>query len=216
MTKLSIVVCARNEANHVYRVLTELRDVYPDAELILVDNASDDGTAETARLIVGVRVVSEARRGKGAAMRKGAEAASNPWILFHDADLEYNVNDSVEVVASAINNDSFCIGARLVAYDTVLASSWIANKIIQTLLKWRTGIHVPDVLSGTRCLQRAIFVELNTKSVQFGIETEMTRQLLSKGVRFTQASVRFCPRNTMQGKKIRAWHLFELMWRAIG
>jgi len=212
---LSVIVCARNEAPHVATVLTRLRHAYPEAELILVDNGSTDGTAQAAAEVSGVTVISEPTPGKGTAMRTGARNAAGTWLLFHDADLEYDVDDSIPVVRTAMRDDCSCIGARLVAYDQVLPSSWLANRLIQRLLRLRTGQHVADILTGTRCMRASLFKALNTESPHFGIETEITRATLQLGVRIVAEPVRFFPRSFTEGKKIRMWDLFALIGQAL-
>jgi len=213
--ELSVVVCARNEESSVAEVLTRLRQTFPTAELILVDNGSTDKTTQEASKVAGVVVVSEQTPGKGTAMRTGARLATGKWLMFHDADLEYVVEDSAQVVLTAMRNDCSCIGARLVAYDQVLPSSWLANRLIQLLLRMRTGQHVADVLTGTRCMRTSLFNELATQSPHFGIETEITRATLQKGVRIDAEPVRFFPRSVDAGKKIRVWDLFALMAQAL-
>lgn len=212
---LSIVVCARNEADNVSGTLTGLRQVFPEAELILVDNGSTDGTAERASAVPGVVILREDTPGKGVAMRAGAESASGKWLLFHDADTEYDIADSLQVVTRAIQEDGCCVGARMVSYDRVLVSSWLANWLIKGLLRIRTGKSAPDVLSGTRCMKTKTFLELQTQSTRFGIETEITRGLLVKGIPMFWTPVRFYPRTAKQGKKIRVWHLAELLLQAM-
>lgn len=212
---LSIVVCARNEEADVATVLGRLRECFPAAELILVDNGSTDDTARLAQGVSGVIVVQEAVPGKGGAMRAGAARATRAWLLFHDADLEYEVKDSVRVVWTAMQNERPCTGFRMVAYDRILASSWLANKLIRALLKLKTGVDVPDVLSGTRCLRTEAFRRLNTQSVRFGIETEITRGLLAGAAPVMWEPVRFYPRSAAAGKKIRVWHLLELIRQAL-
>jgi glycosyltransferase involved in cell wall biosynthesis len=212
---LSIVVCARDEIASIRQVVGSLRATFPSAELIVVDNGSSDGTGQAAAAIEGVIVVREETPGKGGAMRTGARHATRPWLLFHDADQEYEVVDSVQVVKTAMKSDSCCVGVRLVAYDRILISSWLANRFIQLLLKLRTGAHVRDVLSGTRCMRSSMFAAANTESTRFGIETELTRRLLGLGVELTWEPVRFYPRSAAMGKKIRMWHLLELSVQAL-
>lgn len=212
---LSIVVCARNEEADVATVLAALHNCFPSAELILVDNGSTDDTARRAHEVPGVIVVHELVPGKGGAMRSGAARATRPWLLFHDADLEYEVGDAKRVVETAIRNDCPCTGYRMVAYDRILISSWLANKLIQALFKLKTGLAVMDVLSGTRCLRTAAFRKLNTESVRFGIETEITRGMLAAAAVVLWEPVRFYPRSVSAGKKIRFWHLAELVRQAL-
>ncbi|MNR71441.1 Poly-beta-1,6-N-acetyl-D-glucosamine synthase [compost metagenome] len=212
---LSVVVCARNEARCVVEQLQALADVFPGAELLLVDNGSTDATPRLAASVPGVRVVAEPRAGKGNAMRTGAAAASREWLLFHDADGEYAAGDAAEVVRKAMAGGGAAVGTRLVAYDRLLPSSWLANSLISLLLRVRTGVETRDVLSGTRCLRRGLFLALETTSAHFGIETEITRKLAQRGVSVCWADVRFTPRSRAEGKKIRPRHLLALIHQAL-
>lgn len=212
---LSIVVPAKNEAQSVQGILRALRETFPDAELVLVDNGSTDGTAQLATAIEGVKVVEENRPGKGHAMRAGARVARGEYLLFHDADVEYEVRDAVDVVANTVREEGCGVGVRHVSFDRLRWSSWLANRVIQFLLRVRFGVRVPDVLSGTRCFRRDRFLALNTQAHGFGIETEMVVACLKAGMPLHYAAVRYTPRTGAQGKKIRAYHLFSLMRLAL-
>lgn len=213
-TGLSIVVCAKNESKTVAGVLQQLHTAYPDAEIILVDNGSTDDTAQLALAVEGTRVVSETAAGKGNAMRAGANVATKEWLLFHDADGEYMVEDSIAVVRGAKAANACGIGVRLVSYSTILPSSWLANGLIRSILRWKTRQDIPDVLTGTRCLTVDLFKELATTSSHFGIETEIARKVALRGVVSVCSPVRFVPRSTAAGKKIRPWHLLALVFEA--
>ncbi|MBC8738495.1 glycosyltransferase family 2 protein [Paraburkholderia sp. UCT31] len=212
---LSVVVPARDEEATVADVLLKLRALFPDAELILVDNGSTDETIAKALTVEGVRVICDERPGKGFAMRSGAEAATGTFVLFHDADPEYDVRDAGAVVNAAMDQNGAAIGVRVVSFENLRWSSWLANRLIQELLLRRFGVKVPDVLSGTRCMRRDQFTALHTTSTGFGIETEMTVALLAARVPLGQAPVRYAPRTTAQGKKIRFYHLFTLLRLAL-
>lgn len=196
-------------------VLRQLREAFPDAELILVDNGSRDATADCARALPDVKVLRDSQVGKGNAMRTGAASALGEWLLFHDADGEYCVEDSPRVVARAVAANGCGIGVRLVLYSAVMPSSWAANRLIRVLLKWQTGADIPDVLTGTRCIRAAVFKDLATTSTNFGIETEIARKVAIRGIPLPGSPVRFTPRNRAAGKKIRAWHLLALIYEAL-
>lgn len=213
---LSIVVPARNEAHCAPDVLLSLRRQFPLAQLILVDNGSTDGTATLALQVPGVQVVTESCPGKGHAMRTGAQAATGEFILFHDADREYDVRDAQDVVESARSLGGCVIGVRMVSFDSVRWSSWLANRTIQILLRLRFGKSIPDVLSGTRCMRRQDFMRLGTHASGFGIETEIAVASAKRGICLHSVGVRYRPRNALDGKKIRAWHLFALVRIALG
>ncbi|MEX3984212.1 glycosyltransferase family 2 protein [Paraburkholderia sp. EG287A] len=210
MRALTIVVPARNEARVVGKVLRRLQQQFPDAELLLVNNGSTDDT-EAVALATGCRVINEPAPGKGRAMLAGARAASNDWLLFHDADTEYETADAVQVVATAMLTGHCAIGVRMVAFDHVRPSSWLANRVIQWMLHRRYGVWVRDVLTGTRCMRRSLFLSLDASAKGFGIETQLTLGCIKRGVPIDEVPVRYIPRSKAQGKKIRAWHLWSLM-----
>jgi len=85
--KISVVIPAKNEAPTVGQVVSAVADTKTVDEIIVVDNASSDGTGEIAAA-AGAKVVTEPVAGLGRAIRAGFSAASNRWILKLDADLE--------------------------------------------------------------------------------------------------------------------------------
>jgi len=85
---VSVVVPAYNEASRISAVLTPLVDCSSVDEVIVVDDGSDDGTAEVAQRFFDVQVISlPENRGKAAALDEGVRQARNEILLFLDADL---------------------------------------------------------------------------------------------------------------------------------
>lgn len=212
---LSVVVCARNESKTIQEVLRSLRQHLPGAQLIVVDNGSTDATGELAQRVPGTVVVTEPLPGKGHAMRAGAAAAEREWLLFHDGDGEYRAEDCPDVVLAALQNGAWAVGTRATTYGSVLPSSIMANWLARALIQWRTGQRVDDVLTGTRCIRRSMFLALRTNSPHFGIETEISRKLCHRGLAPAHAPVRFVPRTYQCGKKIRPWHLMSILVQAV-
>lgn len=212
---LSIVVCARNEEGSVFKVLHGLSRVFPDAELILVDNGSTDATVREALRIPGIKVVFEPQAGKGHAIRAGAAAALGQFLLFHDADAEYSVEDAAQVVREAQCLRGLAIGVRVVSFASLRWSSWLANELIRRILQRRFAVAVQDVLSGTRCLPKEAFDALGTRAPGFAIETEMTLRCLQQRLPLAQPSVRYFPRNQASGKKIKARDMVGLLRAAL-
>ncbi|MAU52412.1 MAG: glycosyltransferase [Roseovarius sp.] len=84
---ISVIVPARNEAATIGTVVATMRAMQDVAEVVVIDNASEDDTAARARA-AGAVVVDEARRGMGHAVRRGVAAARHDWVMKIDADLD--------------------------------------------------------------------------------------------------------------------------------
>ena len=85
--RISVIVCAHNEAQYLpaclYSLLAQSRR--PD-EILVIDNASTDGTGEVARAVPGVRVIGEPRKGLTVARETGRRCASGDLLVYLDAD----------------------------------------------------------------------------------------------------------------------------------
>jgi rSAM/selenodomain-associated transferase 2 len=84
MTRLSIIIPTLNEAEHLPLTLRRARDAWPEAEVLVVDGGSADGTLAAAEG-AGARVVCSPA-GRGLQMRRGAEEATGDWLFFLHAD----------------------------------------------------------------------------------------------------------------------------------
>lgn len=93
LARISVLIPARNEAENLARLLPSLRDQsFPAHEIIVIDDGSEDGTADRARELGATVLAAEPLPagwyGKPWACQQGAEAASGDWLLFLDADTE--------------------------------------------------------------------------------------------------------------------------------
>src|SRR4051812_16328902 len=94
--KVSVVIPCLNEAENieacVKRAFDALRDAGIPGEVVVADNASEDGSPELAAA-AGARVVHEPRRGYGSAYLAGFDAARGDYIVMADADMTYDFNE---------------------------------------------------------------------------------------------------------------------------
>ena len=96
MTQLSIILPARNEANNLERLLPEIKNHHPDAEIIVVDDGSTDATFEVSTRL-GARCIQHPYgMGNGAAIKTGARHASHEVLVMMDADGQHDhIRDTV-------------------------------------------------------------------------------------------------------------------------
>ena len=120
IVKLSLIMPARNEAAALGPLLAEIRRLLPDAEVIVVDDGSTDGTA-TVAAGCGARVISHLYpKGNGAAVKTGARAATGDILVFMDADGQHRPEDIPRLLAKLEEGYDMVVGApcRIMPADT--------------------------------------------------------------------------------------------------
>jgi glycosyltransferase involved in cell wall biosynthesis len=155
---LSIVIPAKNEAPTIGRIVTALRSRFADAEIIVVDDGSDDDTGSAAGA-AGARVVRHPRsRGNGAAVKSGARAARGARIVLMDADGQHDPADIPRLLEALDQGHDLVIGARDAASQ---ASFWrlLGNGVYNRLASLMVGHRIPDLTSGFRAADAAKFRE---------------------------------------------------------
>ena len=155
---LSIVIPAKNEAASLPALVTEIARLYPEAEVLVVDDGSTDSTASTA-LAAGARVISHPySKGNGAAIKTGARHASGEIIVFMDADGQHRPRDIAILLDDMNDNIDMVVGARHAGGQASLARR-LANSLYNNLASWMTGQTVEDLTSGFRAVRRDRFRE---------------------------------------------------------
>ena len=157
-TNLSIVLPAKNEEAGLRKVLPKIKTLYPEAELILVNDGSSDDTAKIAEEC-GAKVINHPySKGNGAAIKSGARQATGEYIVFMDGDGQHDPNaialllegleQGYDLVVGARDRAGQASGARALANDLY---NGIASKIVEHEIK--------DLTSGFRAVHGAKFRE---------------------------------------------------------
>ncbi|KFI21815.1 glycosyl transferase [Nitrosococcus oceani] len=155
---LSIVLPAKNEANSLERLLPVLRERYPDAEILVVNDGSRDHTVEVAQA-AGVKVITHAySMGNGAAIKHGARAATGEVIVFMDADGQHDPADIARLLKRLAEGFDMVVGARDSASQASL-SRRLGNGFYNRLASWVTGHRIEDLTSGFRAVRAKRFRE---------------------------------------------------------
>lgn len=150
MATVSIIIPAYNEEGAIAPVLQALKQLPIDAEIIVVDDASTDGTARIAREN-GAHVVSHAMNGGyGRSVKDGVMVASTDVIILTDADGTYPI-DHIPLLLKRFNDGvDMVVGARQGKEYRESFFKSIARRFLKGIVQFATGHRIPDVNSGLR------------------------------------------------------------------
>jgi glycosyltransferase involved in cell wall biosynthesis len=156
--RISVILPAKNEAQGLQRTLPGLRAQFPGAEVIVVDDGSTDATAEVAA-DHGVKVLSSPySMGNGAAIKRGARAASGDILVFMDADGQHDPALIQQLLDRLEAGFDMAVGARD-SSGQANAGRGAANAFYNRLASWMTGHKVADLTSGFRAVRADRFRE---------------------------------------------------------
>ncbi|MES2919878.1 MAG: glycosyltransferase family 2 protein [Pseudomonadota bacterium] len=154
--RLSIILPAKNEAGGLRHTLPDLRQLHPEAEIIVVNDGSTDDTAAVASAL-GARVVSHPySKGNGAAIKSGARAATGDILVFMDADGQHKPEDVARLLARLDEGYDMVVGARGMSSQAG-AHRAAANSLYNVLASWMVGQKVADLTSGFRAVRATLF-----------------------------------------------------------
>jgi glycosyltransferase involved in cell wall biosynthesis len=162
----------------------------PGYEPLVVDNGSSDGSAEIAAAH-GARVVSEPRRGFGAACFAGLEAASAEIVCFMDCDGSLDPGELPRVATPvAEGNCELMLGAREAEPGAWPVHARIANRILAALVRRRAGLSLTDI-GPMRAARRRDLLDLGLTDRRFGWPLEMVLRGAEAGWRIEEIGVSY-------------------------
>jgi glycosyltransferase involved in cell wall biosynthesis len=191
MTSLSIVIPAKNEAGAIGEAVAGARKAYPDAEIIVVDDGSDDDTGAVAAEAGAIVVRHPESLGNGAAVKAGARAATGDVIAFMDGDGQHSASEFAPLLKKLDEGYEMVIGARDSGSHANVGRLY-ANGIYNVVASWLTGRRIPDLTSGFRVVKATLFRQfLYLLPNGFSYPTTITMAFLRAGhpIRFESIPV---------------------------
>jgi glycosyltransferase involved in cell wall biosynthesis len=214
--KLSVLMPVYNErktlAEIVSRVLNQRIDGIDSLDLVIVDDASTDGSTEIieqlARTHLQIKpILQKKNQGKGAAIRKAIDAASGDIAIIQDADLEYDPNDFRVVLTPILQGDADVVyGSRFIIKKEgrdLYSKHALGNRFLTFLSNRFTNLNLTDMETCYKafCLQSLKTIPL--RSNRFGIEPEITAKIAKRKLRVHEVPISYHARTYAEGKKIK-------------
>ncbi|MBI2541610.1 glycosyltransferase family 2 protein [Candidatus Woesearchaeota archaeon] len=214
--KLSILIPVFNESNTLMEILAKIKKVDLGGigkEVIIVDDASTDGSREIIKKLGKkyVKIFQPRNMGKGAALKAGIRAATGDFVIFQDADLEYDPQDYIKLLQPILGNRSdVAFGSRFVNQRLVLfgkdriahPTHYIGNKFLTTTFNILYGTELTDVEPCYKMFKSSILKNTDVVSNGFEYDIELMCRLVKKGHKIIQIPIRYNPRSFQEGKKI--------------
>lgn len=208
--KLSIVIPVYNEKATLQELVRRVEAVDFEKEIILVDDASTDGSREILKNEIegkdGTVVLYHNRnRGKGAALRTGFASVTGDIVIVQDADLEYDPQDYAVLIGPILDGRADVVfGSRFLGGPHRVLFFWhyVGNLFLTTLSNVMTNINLSDMETCYKVFRREVLNSITLKCDRFGFEPEFTAKIARKRFRIYEVPISYSGRDYAEGKKI--------------
>ena len=208
---LSVVVPVFNEAATVVQIVRRVLEQRPVQEVVVVDDASSDGTwaalQELKPLAPRVKLFRhEKNQGKGAALRTGFAQITGAVAIVQDADFEYDPREYHVLLRPILAGQADVVfGTRFggsQAHRVLYYWHSVGNKLLTTLSNMATNLNLTDMETGYKAFKREVIQRIQIQESRFGFEPEITAKVARLRVPVYEVAISYFGRTYEEGKKI--------------
>lgn len=224
MPKVSVIVPVYNEQATILRVLAAVRaQKVPgvEFEIIVVDDGSKDETGALLEANAALYdcLVRKTNGGKGSAVRAGLKEATGDYVLFQDADLEYDPTDYAMLVQPVQQFDAdLVMGSRMVAPQvTRVYYFWhkVGNNLITLIFNVLHNTTFTDIYSCYLLYRRNLLNHGELVTDGWDQHAEILSRTAGRAKGMYEVPISYHGRTYDEGKKIKAYHAIGVIWRIV-
>jgi glycosyltransferase involved in cell wall biosynthesis len=235
---LSVVIPVFNELRTIEEILVRVQNVSIPKEIIIVDDASTDGTRDFLSTIANhaqqgsdsmllptlgvdlkianLRIYFQTKNaGKGAALRRGFEEARGEIVIIQDADLEYDPQEYGQLIGPIEQGQADVVfGSRFLGGPHRVLFFWhyVGNKLLTLMSDMVTDLNLSDVWTCYKAFRREVLLTLTLEENRFGFEQEITIKIAKNRWRVYEVPISYYGRTYAEGKKITWKDGFRALW----
>lgn len=183
--KVSALVPAHNEEQAIFDTVRALRQIPEISEIIVIDDASVDSTAELARQAGAMVISLPENLGKGGALNRGTALATGDVIALVDGDLGSSAAEVAKLLDPVIAGDADMTVAKF-PKATKKGGFGLVKGLARNGIKWYTGLETLAPLSGQRVMTKQVVQFLGGFESGYGVEVGMTIDAARKGFRILE------------------------------
>ncbi|MBN1515591.1 glycosyltransferase [Candidatus Sumerlaeota bacterium] len=206
--QLSVIVPVYNEVVTVLVLLEKVRDIQIDKQVIVVDDCSTDGSRQLLQdhpELYDQLVLRETNGGKGVCVKEGLRHATGEFVIFQDADLEYEPQEYYKLLEPlAENRADVVFGSRFWSgqpHRVLYYRHSLGNRLLTTLSNWRTDLNLTDMMTGYKMIRRSTLENIEIEECGFAMEAELVGKLAARKLIFYEVGVKYYGRSYEEGKK---------------
>lgn len=208
---LAVVIPVFNEAATIATVVNTVAAQPLVREIIVVDDASVDGTWNALELVGRSEPRAKLFRhtvnqGKGAALRTGFAQVTAPLVIVQDADLEYDPTEYGALCKPILAGKADVVfGSRFSgagAHRVLYFWHSVGNKLLTTFSNMAADINLTDMESGYKAFRREVIQRIAIEENRFGFEPEIVAKVSKMNLRLYEVPISYYGRTYAEGKKI--------------
>ena len=227
MNKLSIIIPVYNEENTISEILDKVFDSVTEnikKEVIIVNDNSIDSSSQIIQNYIKehkdyeiIYLENSINRGKGYSLNKGISKATGDYIIFQDADLEYDPNEYSILLSPILKGFADVVyGSRFKGskpHRILFFWHTIGNKFLTFLSNSFTNLNLSDMETCYKIFRANIIKNIKIEENRFGIEPEITAKISRvKNIRIYEVGISYYGRTYEEGKKITWKDAFSALY----